>query len=67
MESLSGDEARAEAVIAGWPSLDLLRAFGIDRDDADRTYAIFGPIADVLGLRYEWRREGDKVTLILSQ
>jgi hypothetical protein len=67
LESLSGDEARAEAVIAGWPSLDLLQAFGVSRGDADRIYAVFQPIADLLELRYEWRRQGDRVTLILSQ
>jgi hypothetical protein len=30
-------------------------------------YAVFQPIADLLGLGYEWRRQGDRVTLILSQ
>jgi hypothetical protein len=67
LESLSGDEARAEAIIAGWPSPDLANAFGVSRDDADRSFAVFEPIAAVLGLRYEWRRQGDRVTLILSQ
>ena len=67
LESLSGDEARAEAIIAGWPSPDMLQAFGVSRGDADRSYAVFQPIADLLGLRYEWRRQGDRVTLILSQ
>lgn len=67
LESLSGNEARAEAIISGWPSADLANAFGVSRDDADRGYAIFQPIAAVLGLRYEWRREGDRVTLILSR
>jgi hypothetical protein len=67
LESLSGDEARAEAVIADWPSPDLLQAFGVSRGDVDGTYAVFQPIADVLELGYEWRRQGDRVTLILSQ
>jgi hypothetical protein len=67
LESLSGYEARAEAIIAGWPSPDLLRAFGVSRDDADRSFAVFQPIAAFLGLRYEWRRMGDRVSLILSQ
>ena len=67
LESLSGDEARAEAIIADWPSPDLLQAFGVSRGDVDRMYAVFQPIADLLGLRYEWRRQGDRVTLILSQ
>jgi hypothetical protein len=67
LESLSGDEARAEAIIVGWPSPDLLQGFGGSRDDVDRMYAVFQPIANFLGLRYEWRRRGDRVTLILSQ
>jgi hypothetical protein len=67
LESMSGDEARAEAVISGWPSPDLLQTFGGSRDDVDRMYAVFQPIASVVGLRYEWRRDGDRVTLILSQ
>ncbi len=67
LESLSGDEARAEAIIADWPSPDLLQAFGVSRGDVDRMYAVFRPIADLLGLKYEWRRQGDQVALILSQ
>jgi hypothetical protein len=67
LESLSGDEARAEAIIADWPSPDLLQAFGVSRDDVDRMYVVFEPIADLLGLRYEWHRQGDRVTLVLAQ
>jgi hypothetical protein len=67
LESLSGDEAQAEAVVSGWPSPDLLQAFGGSQSDIDRMYAVFGPIAELLGLQYEWRRQGDRVTLILSQ
>ena len=67
LESLSGDEAWAEATIADWPSPDLLQAFGGSQGDVDQMYAVFGPIAGSLGLRYEWRRQGDRVTLILSQ
>ncbi len=67
LESLSGGEARAEATIVDWPSPDLLQAFGGSRGDVDRMYAVFEPIAAVLGLKYEWRRQGDRVTLTLSQ
>ena len=67
LESISGDEARAEAIIADWPSHDLLQAFGVSRGEVDRMYAVFQPIADLLELGYEWRRQGDRVTLILSQ
>jgi hypothetical protein len=67
LESISGDEARAEAIIVEWPSPNLLQAFGGSQGDVDRMYAVFLPIADVLGLKYEWRRQCDRVTLILSQ
>jgi hypothetical protein len=67
LESLSGDEVRAEAIIADWPSPDLLQAFGVSMGDVDRMYEVFRPIAGLLGLQYEWRPEGDRVTLILSQ
>jgi hypothetical protein len=67
LESLSGDEVRAEAIIADWPSPDLLQAFGASQGDVDGMYAVFKPIADVLDLGYEWRQQGDRVTLILSQ
>jgi hypothetical protein len=67
LESLSGDEARAEAIITNWPSPELAQAFGVSQGDVDRMYAIWEPIADLLGLGYEWRRRGDQVTLILSQ
>jgi hypothetical protein len=42
LESLSGDLARAEAIIADWPSPDLLQAFGVSRGDVDRMYAVSG-------------------------
>ena len=67
LESLSGDEARAEAIIADWPSPDLLQAFGVSQGDVDRMYAVFEPIAEFLGLKYEWCRQGERVTLILAQ
>lgn len=67
LESLSGDGAQAEAIIADWPSPDLLQAFGGSRGDVERMYAVFQPIADLLGLRYEWSRQGDRVRLTLSQ
>jgi hypothetical protein len=67
LESISGDEARAEAVIADWPSPDLLQAFGVSPGDVDHMYEVFRPIAELLELEYEWRRQGDRVTLILSQ
>jgi hypothetical protein len=66
LESLTGDEAQAQAVISGWPSPDMLEAFGVDSADADGAYSIFDAIAQLLSLNYESRRQGDRVTLTLS-
>ena len=60
---LAGDAARAEATVAGWPSEEDLAFFGLGREEADAAYAIFAPIAERLGLRYAYRRDGDEVTL----
>lgn len=67
LESVSGDGERAEAVVSGWPSRDMLETYGVDQVDADRTYGVFGSIARLLDLSYEWRRQGDRVTLVLSK
>ncbi|MFN2291431.1 MAG: hypothetical protein ACK2UC_09605 [Anaerolineae bacterium] len=67
LESLSGDATRAEAIITDWPSPDLLQAFGVSRADSDHMFAVFQPIADLLELRYEWRRQADRVQLVLAQ
>ncbi|MEJ2358912.1 MAG: hypothetical protein P8Y13_12675 [Deinococcales bacterium] len=67
LESVSGDEARAEAVVSSWPSPDMLEAFGVDKADADHAYAVFDAIATFLGLDYAWRRQGERVTLTLTK
>ncbi len=67
LDSLSGDERRAEAVISGWPSTEMAEGFGVDNGDADSAYAVFDAIAGLLGLKYQWSRQGERVTLVLSQ
>jgi hypothetical protein len=65
--ALSGDDTRAEAVVSGWPPAAMLELAGISRDDADAFNDAFGPIAAHLGLRFAWRREGDRVVLAFAR
>ncbi len=61
--SLTGDEGRAEVVLAAWPPPALLDTFGVAPAAADAFYEVFGPIAAALGLQYAWERGGDQVRL----
>jgi hypothetical protein len=63
LRSISGDESRAEAVVAGWPSEEDLRFFALTQKEADAIWVCLEPIASALGYRYEWRRQGDEVTM----
>ena len=67
LRSLSGDEQRAEAVAAGWPGDEHLTFFGVSQKEADALFGVFRPIAEDLGLRYEWRREADTVMMTFEQ
>jgi hypothetical protein len=67
LKSLSGDDVRAEVVILGWPAEDWLKDFALDRADLDPFWDIFRPIAEHVGLRYDWKRRGDKVTTTVSR
>ena len=59
--SVTGDETRGEAVTGDWPDAGDLAFFGLSQADADEFWDIFAPIAQSLGIRYEWRREGDQL------
>lgn len=59
--SVTGDEARGEAVTGDWPDADNLAFFGLSQADADEFWDIFAPIAQSLGLIYAWRRDGDQL------
>jgi hypothetical protein len=62
----AGDDAVAFATFAHLPSSDVLKSFGLTRNEADAIWDIFKPIATSLKLEYEWSREQDQVTLKLS-
>ena len=67
LHSLTGDDAKAEAVIADWPAADTLELLGLALQDVDPFHAIFNPIAAYLNLRYEWHRAGNQVTFRFSR
>ena len=66
VQGLAGDAARAEVTVMGWPAAEDLAAFGLSRDEGDTFYGVFEPIAEHLGLRYAWRRDGEAVVLALA-
>jgi hypothetical protein len=60
-----GNDDLAFATFAQVPSSDLLKLFGLSRDEADAIWDIFRPIAAFLNLEYSWSRQQDEVTLKL--
>ena len=62
-----GDDALAFATFAHVPSSDVLKFFGLTRNDADAIWDIFKPIVTSLKLEYEWSRAQDQVTFKLSR
>lgn len=67
LQSLSGDDSQAQAVVLGWPSADWRTFFTLDQADIDPIWNMFRPIAESLGLQYEWTRQGDEVTMTFSR
>ena len=67
LRSLSGDDTSAEVLVAGWPDEGFLYLLGLSREDAQRQHGAFEPIMEQLGIRYEWRREGDAVRMTFER
>lgn len=66
--SLSGDEARAEALITGWAEAEeISRVLGLERGDSDAMWDSFNPIMEHLGIRYTWRREDGSIRLVFER
>src|SRR5947209_4997859 len=63
--SLAGDESHAEFT-ATWPSQEWLDFVGVSQGDSDALWGVFGPIAEHLGLHYEWHRTGEQVRVKFS-
>ena len=67
LQSFSGDETGAEAVLVDWPPTDILEMLGLNQHDVDAFYEIFKPIATLLGLSYTWHRKGNQVTFTFAR
>ena len=67
IRSVSGDEVRAEFVVAGWPPEEALKAFGVTREDFDAFWDIPQALAKNLGFDLKWRRDVDVVTMTISR
>ena len=67
LRSLSGDDTSAKVLVAGWPDEGFLDLLGLSREDAQRQHGAFEPIMEQLGIRYEWRREGDTVKMTFER
>ena len=65
LRSLSGDEARAEVLIEGWPDEEILGVLGLGRGDGEAMWDSFEPIMEHLGIRYSWGHEEDGAVRII--
>jgi hypothetical protein len=64
---LSGDDERAEFVMANAPPEDALKAFGLTREDFDAYSTVPRTCAADLGFDLDWSRDGDKITISISR
>jgi len=67
VRTLTGDDAAAEARVAGMPTEEDSAFFGVTREEADKLHDIFGPIAKSVGTSFSWRREGDEIVLLVRR
>jgi hypothetical protein len=65
--SVGGDETHGEAVTSDWPGAEALTFFGLSQAEADEDWALLAPVAQLLGLHYAWRREGDELHFTFSR
>jgi hypothetical protein len=64
--AVAGDERRAQ-VTYRWPDDDWLRFFDLSRQEVESFSRIFAPIAEHLGLRFEYAPEGDRTRLTFAR
>jgi hypothetical protein len=67
VQSASGDEVSAEAVIRGWPPEESLQSFGVTREEHDAFWTVAQVIATNLGFDLNLTRDGDVVTMKISR
>ncbi len=59
LRKLSGEEARAEVIIEGWPDEEISGVLGLERSDGEVMWDSFEPIMEHLGIHYSWGHEED--------
>lgn len=60
----SGDDASAAITFTDFPPAEMLTVFGVAREEHDAVFGwITAGLMEELGLRVEWRREGEWLTL----
>ncbi|GAC1346717.1 MAG: hypothetical protein NVSMB27_10790 [Ktedonobacteraceae bacterium] len=64
---IAGDDDLAYATFAHVPSSDVLKFFGLTRDEADAIWDIYKPMASSIKLWYTWSRQQNEVTFKLSR
>jgi hypothetical protein len=67
VQELIGDATAAEVRVTGVPTEDEAAFFGITCEETDRYCDVFAPIAESLGFRYSWRRDGEALVLSVSR
>jgi hypothetical protein len=67
LSSLSGDDKRAEVLIAGWPEEEDLSSLGLTQADSEPLWNIFEPIMGHLGIRYAWERQDGVVRMTFER
>ena len=67
LRSFSGDDTRAEVLVADWPSAEVLSELGLRRSDIEPIWHIFHPIMGYLGIRYAWQRQDDAVMMTFER
>ena len=67
LRSLSGDDASAEVLVAGWPGEELLSELQLTQGEGDQLWNAFAPIIEHLVLRYGWQRQDDVVRITVER
>lgn len=66
VESLTGDQQRAELVFGGWPQPELIEFMGVSRAEALEFLHAFEPIAEYLGLEFHHETQDTRVTATMT-
>jgi hypothetical protein len=67
LESLTGDETHATAILDDWPPRQWLAYFGLTTQDVDAWADLFKPIAASLNFHYERTSDGSRIIYTLTR